>query len=65
MSIIVDKYEIWNTNYDEEPPVIDVDYNIWRYNKEGAIKGIEGKVSLVESIIDYTKITSENNYNGY
>ena len=52
-------------NSNEEYKITEVDYNIWRYNEEGTIAGIDGKVALDKSIINYAKITSENNYNGY
>ena len=65
MPNLIDKYQIWNINSNEEYKITEVDYNIWRYNEEGTIAGIDGKVALDKSIINYAKITSENNYNGY
>lgn len=62
---LIDKYQIWNINSNEDYKITEVDYNIWRYNEEGTITGINGTVSLDKSIINYAKITLENNYNGY
>ena len=41
------------------------DIGIFKYDDNGKINGINGSVSLDQSFINYTKITLENNYNGF
>ena len=54
----LDNYQIWT--YDLNSSTIDnVDLGIWKYNDSGIIRGINGNVSLDETYINYTKITSD------
>ena len=57
--------QIWMSNVIESYPELNLDANVWNYNNFGKIDGIEGNVPLVKSILDYTKITLNNNFNGY
>ena len=60
----IDDYPIWC--YDGDNSIVSqFDAHIWKYSADGKINGIEGKVSLDQSIINYSKITLENHFNGY
>ena len=58
-------YEVWMSDICKSYPELNVDTYVWNYNNEGKIDGIKGNVSLVKSILNYTKITFDNNYNGF
>ena len=60
-----DDYDVWMSDVCESYPDLNVDAYIWNYDNAGIIDGIEGDVSLVKSILNYTKITIDNNYNGF
>ena len=60
----LDDYQIWAYDNDNSQ-VTKVDPAIFKYNDHGVINGINGSVSLDQSFINYTKITLENNYNGF
>ena len=58
-----DDYQLWMSNVTEGFPDVIVDTSVWNYNNTGIIDGIKGNVSLVKSILNYTQITLDNNYN--
>ena len=60
----LDDYQIWSYNNDNSK-VTKADPAIFKYDDYGVINGINGSVSLDQSFINYTKITLENNYNGF
>ena len=60
----LDDYQIWAYDNDNSQ-VNKVDPVIFKYEDNGVINGINGSVSLDQSFINYTKITLENNYNGF
>ena len=60
----LDDYQIWSYD-DDNSKVYEVDPTIFKYDDYGVINGINGTVSLDQSFINYTKITLENNYNGF
>ena len=60
----LDDYQTWSYDNDNSI-VINCDVGILKYNDKGKINGISGSVSLDKSFINYTKITLENNYNGF
>ena len=57
-------FRAYNDN-DDISSDVNKGVNVWKYSGEGNINGIEGKVSLDKSVINYSKITKENHYNGY
>ena len=62
---VISDYQIWVNYYGDDMPVLDNDWGIWKYNDTGKIKGIEGNVNLDLAIVNYTKATLDNHYNGY
>jgi len=60
----LDDYQIWSYD-DDNSNIYKVDPTIFKYDDYGVINGINGTVSLDQSFINYTKITLENNYNGF
>ena len=62
----IDDFQKWAYNdNDDISSDVNKGVNVWKYSGEGNINGIEGKVSLDKSVINYSKITKENHYNGY
>ena len=58
-------FQAWMSDISENFPELGFDTYVWNYNNKGKIDGIEGDVTLVKSILNYTKIVLDNNYNGF
>ena len=59
------KFQAWMSDISESFPALDFNTYVWNYNNKGKIDGIEGDVTLVKSLLNYTKIVLDNNYNGF
>ena len=59
------KYTVWIAHWEVKKPTYKGKYHVWQKTSHGSVKGINGRVDLDESYIDFEPTMKEKHLNGY